>query len=319
MKVLFKNIIILGCLIPLLTLSAKSAIPAEVRISDGQLQAYLNGKLFFACCKDPKPYLYPVYGPSGKLMVRNFPMKKVEGEETDHPHHRGLWFTHGKVNEVDYWLEGAKQGKIIQQEIVSAVSGEKGSIKTINHWIKPDKKTVQLKEERELQFFEKDGKWYLDINITLIPVEGDITLGDTKEGTLGFRVAESMRVKGGLNKGHILNSNGIKDGATWSKRAEWVDYYGPVDDQIVGVAILDHPSNLRHPTWWHVRDYGLFAANPFGIHDFEPKKDGKKTSPNEGNYLLKKDDQLTFKYRFIFHDGPSDTIDLKVEFEEYSK
>ena len=176
-----------------------------------------------------------------------------------------------------------------------------------------------MKEERELQFFEKDGKWYLDINITLIPVEGDITLGDTKEGTLGFRVAESMRVKGGLNKGHILNSNGIKDGATWSKRAEWVDYYGPVDDQIVGVAILDHPSNLRHPTWWHVRDYGLFAANPFGIHDFEPKKDGEKTSPNEGNYLLKKDDQLTFKYRFIFHDGPSDTIDLKVEFEEYSK
>lgn len=47
-----------------------------------------------------------------------------------------------------------------------------------------------------------------------------------------------------------------------------------MNGEIVGVAIFDHPSNPRHPTWWHVRDYGPFAVNPFGIHDFEKKPAG---------------------------------------------
>ena len=27
-----------------------------------------------------------------------------------------------------------------------------------------------------------------------------------------------------------------------------------------GVAVFDHPQNPRHPTRWHVREYGLLAA-----------------------------------------------------------
>ena len=37
----------------------------------------------------------------------------------------------------------------------------------------------------------------------------------------------------------------------------------------MGIAILNHPASFRYPTYWHVRDYGLFAANPFGLHDFK--------------------------------------------------
>ena len=41
------------------------------------------------------------------------------------------------------------------------------------------------------------------------------------------------------------------------------------------VTLMDHPSNLRHPTWWHARDYGFMAANPFGraaFHAGSPSK-----------------------------------------------
>ena len=59
-----------------------------------------------------------------------------------------------------------------------------------------------------------------------------------------------------------------------AKRAAWVDYWAPIDGKTVGIAIFDHPENPRHPTWWHARYYGLVAANPFGIHDFEKKPEG---------------------------------------------
>jgi hypothetical protein len=44
-------------------------------------------------------------------MTRNYPMAKVPGEETDHPHHRSLWFAHGPVNGVDVWTERKNTGR----------------------------------------------------------------------------------------------------------------------------------------------------------------------------------------------------------------
>jgi hypothetical protein len=38
---------------------------------------------------------------------------------------------------------------------------------------------------------------------------------------------------------------------------------------LVRVEVVDAERNLRHPTWWHARQYGLLAANPFGRRAFE--------------------------------------------------
>jgi hypothetical protein len=77
---------------------------------------------------------------------------------------------------------------------------------------------------------------------------------------------------------------------------------------------MDHPSNLRHPTWWHARDYGLLAANPFGIHDFEAKKD--KTL---GNHVLKKGESLTFRYLVVLHHGSVENAKLADHWTTFSK
>src|SRR6478736_1496794 len=111
-------------------------------------------------------------------------------------------------------------------------------------------------------------------------------------------LAETMRLKGKVGHGHIVNSEGVRDDQTWGKHANWVDYYGPVDGKTVGVAIFDHPSNPRHPTTWHVRDYGLFAANPFGLHDFDPSQ-----PPKAGDFTLPPGGTVTFRYRLFFHNG----------------
>jgi len=155
----------------------------------------------------------------------------------------------------------------------------------------------------------------LDFEITLkAPENEDVILGDTKEGSLGIRIAESMRLTRGKNRpgeGHIIQSTGVKDNATWGKRAEWCDYYGPVDGKIVGIAIFDHPDNPRHPTYWHVRDYGLFAANPFGIHDFEKKPSGT------GDMKIPAGKSVTFKYRIYIHQGNETEAKVAEKYKEY--
>ncbi|MBO7392303.1 MAG: PmoA family protein [Verrucomicrobia bacterium] len=298
-----------------------SSLKANIRDTGDVLEAYLGKDPFFTYNykNAAKPYLYPVYGPDSQLMVRNFPMKDLKDEEHDHPHQKAFWFTHGAVNGVDYWTEGEQKGRIVHQNFSKIkCSGNTGIIASHNYWIKPDRKTVQLKDERAIRFFGTEQKRYLDFYVRLTAIAADAVLGDTKEGTFGIRLAETMRVKGGLNKGHIINADGLKDNETWGKRSFWVDYYGPVNDQIMGLAIFDHPQNPRYPTWWHVRDYGLFAANPFGIHDFEPKTaTGEKTPVDAGKLVLKQDESLVFQYRVILHKGNHEEGAIAEEYKKY--
>ena len=119
-----------------------------------------------------------------------------------------------------------------------------------------------------------------------------------------------MRLKGG--DGQIVNSEGQQDDATWGKRAAWCDYFGPVNNEVVGIAILDHPDNLRHPTYWHVRNYGLFAANPFGLRHFIGDETGA------GRYALPAGEELTFRYRVLIHRGTTAEAGVADWYGEYA-
>jgi len=298
----------------------------------------INGQLFTEYFfKDvPKPYCYPVLGPGGTTMTRKWPLEAGIDEEHDHPHHQGLWFGHQIVNSNNFWTIGAGTGRIVQESLVSAISGEKsGSITTLNKWVSKDGAVV-LRDERTLRFYSRSDGRLMDYDVTLKATEGDVTFGDDKDGMMAIRVAETMRVlkysaKGEKVKsgdGHIVLSTDVRDSGetaaaakeakreavTWGKRAKWCDYSGPVDGKTVGVAIFDHPGNPRHPTWWHVRDYGLFAANPFGRHYFESLPD-----KSAGNLLVPAGQNVTFRYRIYFHEGDEQQAKVAEHYAEYSK
>jgi hypothetical protein len=98
--------------------------------------------------------------------------------------------------------------------------------------------------------------------------------------------------------GKIENSYGaINEAETWGKRAAWCDYSGVVGRDTVGVAIFDCPCSFRYPTYWHVRDYGLMTANPFGLSHFENGPAGM------GDYTLRRGECLNFCYRLYVHPG----------------
>lgn len=260
-----------------------------------------------------RPFLYPVFGPSGDLMARHWPMGEFPDEEHDHPHHKSIWFAHGDINGNDFWSEQKEAGTTVQKAVVkSAVENGTAVIKTFNELVSKAGKVVAT-EDRTMKFQARPGARIIDFEVTLIASHGALKLGDTKEGTMAIRLAETMRLKGKVGKGHIVNSAGVRDAETWGKRAEWCDYYGPVDGRTVGVAIFDHPSNFRHPTWWHVRDYGLFAANPFGISEFEKKPKGA------GDHEIPAGGRLTFRYRLYFHNGDEQQGGVAQAWREYSK
>ena len=277
-----------------------------------KLRVEINGQLFteYNFKDGPFPYFYPVIGPTGEPVIRHWPMKEGENEAKDHPHHRSWWFTHGEVNGHDFW--SGKNDRIVHDKFLKVSSGpEVGIIQSQNKWVAANGEIV-CTDTRTHKFYNRADGQIADFEITIHASEGKVVMGDTKEGSMAIRLAPTMRLKGTVGKGHILNSEGHRDGETWGKRAAWCDYYGPVKDQIVGVAIFDHPQNPKHPTWWHVRDYGLFAANPFGVHYFEGKPEGT------GDITIPAGESLTLKYRFYFHKGDTNQAKVAEHYREYA-
>ena len=128
---------------------------------------------------------------------------------------------------------------------------------------------------------------------------------------MSIRVPSTMTVSGKDGKGHIVTSEGLRDEEAWGQAAAWVDYWAPVQDKTVGVAIFDHPSNPRHPTRWHVRTYGLFAANPFGLHHFD------KQAGVSGDLKISSGGHVTFRYRFVFHAGDDQQAGIATLYKAY--
>lgn len=313
---MFRPILATILLIALTRTVAAPAAQIAAQPSERGVTVKIDGQLFteYLTQSGTKPVLWPILGPTGKPMTRAWPMETSGKETKDHVHQRSLWFTHGNVNGVDFWAElpAGKTGIIRHRQFVKIQSGPEAVIITRNDWQSPTGTKV-CEDERALTFGTDGPTRWIDFQITLKATAGPIRFGDTKEGTLGIRVAEPLRVES-KQGGHIINSRGQVDGRTWGQPAEWVDYYGPLNGQTVGIAILNHPSSFRFPTGWHVRTYGLFAANPFAQKEFSGKTDSKDTS-----YTLPAGEEMTLRYRFLFHVGDPKQGKVAEAFTAYGK
>ncbi len=247
-----------------------------------------------------KPIVYPLLGPGGQIMSRQYPMQDAEeGETTDHIHQRSMWMTHGEVNGVDFWSERDGSGTIEHRSVETASVDADGvaTLVVTADW-KDASGKVLLQEHKTFIIGEDEDARFIDTQVKLTAAADEVHFGDTKEGSFGIRIADSMMVDRKTG-GTIVNSEGDVDGATWGKRARWVDYSGPVAGQTVGITILDHPASFNAPVRWHVRGYGLFAANPFGESDFTrgPKTDGHRLPAGQ---------TLALHYRVLLHEGGAD-------------
>ncbi len=294
--------------------------PIEIRWRGKLVTAYQTGKGL------PKPFFYPLIGPTGENVTRHWPMKEgVAGEESDHVHHRSLWFGLGKVNGYDFWHEPGTKGKEGKRFGKTVHTGLKGVqiknsenaiiLKTTTDWVGTADGVKVCQDQRTFRLeHREDGSLVIDATFVIEASEGDVEILDDKEGAFAMRVMPTLRLEGKHAKGSILNSEGGTGKDAWGKRAKWVDYDGvDTKGKELGVAIFDHPTSFRHPSWWHARHYGLFAVNPFGQGHLE-----KGAAEDAGNYTIKKGDSITLRYRVLIHPGKADAKKLDAEFVKFS-
>lgn len=302
--------------VPALFLLAPALAQIKVTKGDNRVDVTINGQPYTSLFFGPettKPYLHPLRSASGKIVTRMYPMEDKDGEVKDHIHHRGLWFSHGDVNGIDFWAndpsqQGPKKGKIVLKKLGQARSGKTGSIEAVFEWVDFNGKAL-VRDERVYTFHAPGDLRIVDIDIKLTGIE-KAHFGDTKEGVFAIRLATEMD---GKHTGRMESAEGkIGEKEVWGRPSPWVDYYGKVDGELLGVAIFDHPSNPKHPTHWHSRDYGLFAANIFGERDFYRDK------TRDGGVTLEPGQSMRFRYRVVIHPGDAKTARIADLYRDYA-
>jgi|SRR5579862_509158 len=296
--------------------------PVAFQQNGNQIDVSIGDRPFTTYYFDPKiakPYLFPLRSAQGTVVTRSFPMRTdIAGEDHDEPHQRAMYFGHGSINGFDFWGEAAypKWSDHSPQTFGSTVfrtldlirgGPESGTLRATFDLLKPDR--TKIAEETQAYTFRGDeNSRTIDCEFTIHASEGPVEFGDTKEGTFAIRVVKGLDSP----PGHMVSSMGATgEKAIWGKRAEWVDYYGNVAGENLGIAIFDHPGNFRHPTYWHARGYGLFAANPFGAREFthDRRQDGGYTIPEGGS--------LTLRYRVLIHHGDFREAQVANAYMEY--
>jgi hypothetical protein len=273
-----------------------------------------------------KPFLWPVHGPHGVLLTRAWPMEKSEpGGSTDHVHQKSVWFCHGDVipegqlrtkNKgvagTDFWAEGAGHGKIVCTNVEPPVlSKDHARFVTHNEWRATDGTKI-LDEKRTISFRNYGEHRLFVFNIDLSATAAPVTFGDTKEGSFGVRVNDRIREQRG--NGKIANADGkTGEKACWGQMSRWCDYSGELDGKVAGIAILDDPKN-PYPACWHVRGYGLMAANPFG----RAKSGFPATKGRTDLVKLAKGEHLKLRYGLLLHPGDAQQGNVADYFERFA-
>ena len=308
----------------------KSADGVEVKVNEAarRVDVTIAGQPFTSYIWPDtlkKPVLYPLRTAKGSVVTRGFPLDPRPGERVDHPHHVGLWFNHGDVNNLDFWNnsdaikadEAPKMGTILHRRVVEAKSGaDEGTLTVETAWMAPGNKQL-LREVTRFVFRGGADARSIDRTTTLTALNEKVVFEDSKEGVLGMRVRRELEqpadkpevftdASGRATPVAVLDNKGVtgkyvssegKEGdAVWSTRAKWTLLGGVVNGENITIAMLDHPSNPGYPTHWHARGYGLFAANPLGDKQFN--------EPSAFNYTLEAGKSVTFKHRVLILDAP---------------
>ena len=312
--------------------------------AEKKVDVMIDGKFFTSYIYPEsikKPVLFPLLTASGKTLTRGFPLDPQPWERIDHPHHVGMWLNHGDTDGLDFWNNSdarpenqrAHYGTIFHKSIEKVKSGDDyGFLEVSAEWKRPDGRVI-LEENTQYYFRGSEGRRIIDRITTLTAPDLNVLFKDSKEGMMAIRVNRAMELPGestievldenlkpveakvsdgNRSRGHYLNSEGVEGPGVWGQRARWVRLGSDIDNEAVGIIIMDHPENPNHPTHWHAREYGLFSANPFGSQAYTG---GAETF----NFFLPVKESVTLKYRVMIYNAvePADSV-IDSEYEQFA-
>ncbi|MFT4033771.1 MAG: PmoA family protein [Siphonobacter sp.] len=328
-----------------LTVSAQKPLLVELVSKDKKVDVIVGGKPFTSYFYPgeeilKKPVLYPVYSPKGHLVTRGWPLDPRPGERIDHPHHVGIWFNYEDVNGYDYWNNSntppnpkAKYGTIRHTGIKAKKDGKRAELTVTADWIEDNGKGKKVIAEQTTYFFYGTENQRIIDRITTLKALEDVHFKDVKDGMFAIRVARQLELPSTKAEvytdangvvtnvpkldntgvtGNYRSSEGVEGVKVWATRGRWMNLSGKIDGEAVSIALIDHPRNVGYPTYWHARDYGLFALNPLGQAVFS---NGKETL----NLKLKKGEAKVFRYRVVVSSGKVTDTELNKLADAFAK
>lgn len=247
----------------------------------------------------PRPFVFPLLGPSGAELTRMGHPNPV-----GHEHHRSVWFGHEKVDGVNFWgeVEGAdirvQHRRVVLYHDGPSFAGLVAEIewRAGGHALMNQRLTLSLEPR-------PDGGHALDLQSRFEAAARPVELGKTNFGFLGVRVARTISEQFG--GGRLRNDRGDEgEPAIFGKPARWVDYSGPSRPGVEeGICYMDHPSNPNHPSSWHVRQDG-WMASAFNLRE---------------GHGLAKDHPLDLRYRLLVHAGRPTVESLQTDWETFAQ
>jgi hypothetical protein len=307
--------------------------------SENRIDVMIAGELFTSYLYGEnmtKPLLVPVRTPSGIEVSRRRPLTEIEGGSTDHEHHVGIFFAVDLVNGVKFWNNTGLSPQIRHVEITEAAGGVgTGKLSTVANWV-DENKQVLLEEKRTMLFVAGEHEYAIDLSIDLTAKCQSVLFEDIEEGMLAIRVSDYLREsdpeispqKGRplpnesvSGTGRYFSSNGdVTAKNVWGKRARWVALQGVRQNKVIGVAILNHPASINYPTYWHVRDYGLFSANPLGQGDFQRQRPRKyrKNKVMPFQLTLEQGETVHFRFLVIVYEGFRTNQQIEERFKKFA-
>lgn len=280
---------------------------------DGGIEVLIGGRPFTTYrYENPdgspirRPYLHPVLAADGTPVTSD--QSLLPGG--DHPHHRSVWVGHGALNDADHWSSLNPPDGFPRQATHGSIDERAdGTVSTRIDWYNEEDSRI-LHEIRVMTFGEfEDGSRYIDMESEFSAIDGQVRIGDTKEAGL-----VAVRVAPGISTSPVITaSTGCRgESGCWGKPAEWCDISGSIAGTVYGVTVMCHPENDRYPSRWHVREYGLLAANPWSSKAFGGP-------PLAGNGRKFEDGASTrYLHRIMIHRGTAAEARVADVFDQWS-
>ncbi|HEU4769924.1 MAG TPA: PmoA family protein, partial [Pyrinomonadaceae bacterium] len=289
------------------------------RRSDG-LDFKINGRNVFTFLTTPasvpskeiKPvflrggYIHPVITPSGRVVTDDYP--------SDHYHHHGIWFAWTKTEfegaHPDFWNVGDGTGKVEFEALDGTWAGPVfAGFKSRQRYVAltAGASKPALNEQWEVRLYNvgqaTNGKRYYLFDLVATQQcasNSPLVLEEYRYGGMGVRGHRDWKDK---SKVSFLTSEGKTRETGNATRARWLHMSGPVDSEIVGIAVLDHPGNFRSP-------------QPLRIHPDDPYFN---YAPSQlGRFEIKPGEKYLVRYRYVVADGAPDKTELDRLWNDYA-
>lgn len=244
-------------------------------------------------------HVHPLHAPGGKIVTDDFP--------PDHAHHHGMMFAWTKTTfegrAVDFWNQAKLQGTVKHAKMIATRSGPVFGQFTVErrhvNLNAPAGPTDVLREIWRVRVYNIEAPFIVDVRSTQHALRKPLIVNKYHYGGFALRMARQwMRTDPS-----IVTRLGDGREAGNHTRPGWVDYQGPIDDQIVGVTLMDHPDNFRHPQPVRIHPkhpYMCFMPGVLGRFEIQPGK------------------PYTSQYRLIIRNTARDTETINHHWADWS-